>query len=191
MGEVCLKIEPLSSLKPIDLTKFGTLEHIYIRSFVSKLSAKIATTMSSSAHEKLKSLYPNIKIDVESFVVPDHESVGAGTGLLIMAQTSTGCILASSELGKRGVTSESIAEETVDRLRQEIDNENCVDEYMQDQLILFMALADGVSRIRCGELTLHTKTAIHFCQVLTGAKFSVNSEGKNFIIECQGIGFKN
>lgn len=35
------------------------------------------------------------------------------------------------------------------------------------QLILFMALANGISRIRTGPVTLHTKTAIHVAEQLT------------------------
>lgn len=62
---------------------------------------------------------------------------------------------------------------------------------MQDQLIIFMALARGKSSIRCGPIELHTKTAIHYTQLLTGAKFNVYSDSsdRNFIIECEGIGF--
>ena len=44
---------------------------------------------------------------------------------------------------------------------------------MQDQMIIFMALAKGVSRIMTGPLTLHTETAIHIATELTDAKFSV------------------
>jgi len=64
---------------------------------------------------------------------------------------------------------------------------------MQDQLIIFMALAKGKSRIRTGPLTLHTRTAIHFTELLTGVKFNVQSDtsDKNFFIECEGIGFPN
>lgn len=36
------------------------------------------------------------------------------------------------------------------------------------QLVLFMALAKGHSRLRTGELTLHTKTAIHVAELITG-----------------------
>lgn len=37
----------------------------------------------------------------------------------------------------------------------------------QDQMILLMALADGTSHIRVGEVTLHTKTAIYIAEMLT------------------------
>lgn len=67
-----------------------------------------------------------------------------------------------------------------------------MDFHVQDQLIIFMALARGVSRIRCNlPLTMHTKTAIHIAELLTEAKFSITEEGSTGIIECVGIGYEN
>ena len=43
---------------------------------------------------------------------------------------------------------------------------------MQDQLIVFMALADGVSKIITGPLTEHTTTAISITQSFTDVLFS-------------------
>ena len=43
-------------------------------------------------------------------------------------------------------------------------------------MIIFMALADGESRLLCGPLTLHTETAIHIAEKMTGAKFKVWGE---------------
>ena len=63
--------------------------------------------------------------------------------------------------------------------------------YLQDQLIVFMALALGESKILSAPLTLHTKTAIHFASSLTGASFQIipSPIGKNLVeIQCQGIG---
>ena len=36
----------------------------------------------------------------------------------------------------------------------------CVDPWVQDQLVVFMALAHGTSRVLVGELTSHTRTAV-------------------------------
>ena len=76
-------------------------------------------------------------------------------------------------------------------------------------MIIFMALADGESRLLCGPLTLHTETAIHIAEKLTGAKFKVRlkqfffhkllssqveaSPGtdNSWLITCRGIGFRN
>jgi len=37
---------------------------------------------------------------------------------------------------------------------------------MQDQLIIYMALAKGESRMLAGPLTLHTQTAIHIAETI-------------------------
>uniref|UniRef100_A0A8C2AUV9 RNA 3'-terminal phosphate cyclase n=1 Tax=Cyprinus carpio TaxID=7962 RepID=A0A8C2AUV9_CYPCA len=64
------------------------------------------------------------------------------------------------------------------------------------QLIIFMALANGTSRMRTGPITLHTQTAIHVAEQLTNAKFVIHkSEDEHakdtYIIECQGVGATN
>jgi RNA 3'-terminal phosphate cyclase (ATP) len=62
---------------------------------------------------------------------------------------------------------------------------------LQDQLIIFMALAEGTSRVACGPPTLHTRTAMAVAEQLTAAKFSVmppGAAGEPHIIECQGAG---
>jgi RNA 3'-terminal phosphate cyclase (ATP) len=48
-----------------------------------------------------------------------------------------------------------------------LDSRACIDAHVQDQLIIFMALANGKSRIRSVPLTLHTKTAIHVAELMT------------------------
>ena len=46
---------------------------------------------------------------------------------------------------------------------------------MQDQLIVFMVLARGQSRMLCRTPSLHTRTAIAVAQQLTGAQFHVEA----------------
>ncbi len=46
---------------------------------------------------------------------------------------------------------------------------------LQDQLIIFMALADGVSSLTCGKPTLHTETAIEIAEMMTAAKFTIKN----------------
>ena len=66
----------------------------------------------------------------------------------------------------------------------------CTDRHFQDQLIIFMALSKGNSKFKTCELELHTETAIHFAELLTGAKFKITKESDGVLIECQGIGLK-
>ncbi len=143
----------------------------------------------------------------------------------VIMQTDQGCVFCASQLmgqvdidqmkrnkkrkTEQPVESESaeISEEElqllVDKLATYLDNRNtaCVDEHIQDQLIIFMALANGTSKIRTNyPLELHTETAIHICETMTNCKFTVTVEEENkempssfrtCIIECNGIGFVN
>ena len=42
----------------------------------------------------------------------------------------------------------------------------CTDEHLQDQVIIFMALASGTSQLLTGPLSLHTKTSLYFGKAL-------------------------
>ena len=60
---------------------------------------------------------------------------------------------------------------------------------MQDQLIIFMALAKGESKMLCTEPTLHTRTAMVVAEQLTVAKFEVHKPaGQNecWQVHCKG-----
>lgn len=56
------------------------------------------------------------------------------------------------------VVGREAAEELISALEPRVGGGiSCTDEWLQDQVVLFMALAEGESVVRTGELTLHTK----------------------------------
>ncbi|CAH2311602.1 RNA 3 -terminal phosphate cyclase isoform X1 [Pelobates cultripes] len=195
-GEILVRVAPVKYLNPINLTDRGTITKIYGRAFVAGvLPYKMVKDMTSAAvrciRRELRDLYVNIQAVQES----GDKAVGNGSGIIIVAETSTGCLFAGSALGKRGVSADRVGAEAAEILLRNLHHGGCVDEYLQDQLIIFMALADGVSLLRTGPLTLHTQTAIHFAEQMTKAKFSIkkceDSDSESYIIECQGIGLQN
>jgi len=69
-----------------------------------------------------------------------------------------------------------------------------MDEYVQDQIIVFLALAKGRSTVKTGlPLTLHTRTAIWLAEQITSARFTVQEDGTGdscqTTIICDGIGY--
>ncbi len=111
----------------------------------------------------------------------EHPSVSPfdGASILIWAETDkNGCRFGGSSIGKKGVPAETVGEEAADELLGHLAHGGCVDEWLQDQLIIFMALAQGRSLLRTGPLSLHTQTAIHWATELAGAKFSVKPYGQ-------------
>lgn len=63
----------------------------------------------------------------------------------------------------------------ISALKKEIEHGGCVDEFMQDELVVFQALASGRSFVYAGEGvgegSLHTKTARWVAETLTGTVF--------------------
>jgi RNA 3'-terminal phosphate cyclase len=81
------------------------------------------------------------------------------------------CILSGSALKERGQTWQQVGAAAAQSLLTHLaQRRSCSDEFLTDQLVIFMALAAGTSRVRCGPLSLHTRTAIHFAQHITGAR---------------------
>ena len=63
--------------------------------------------------------------------------------------------------------------EAANELAKSLSKGGCVDEWLQYQLILYMALAVGPSRMLTGSLTLHTQTAIEIAKQVCGATIEV------------------
>ncbi|XP_075038638.1 RNA 3'-terminal phosphate cyclase [Mixophyes fleayi] len=195
-GEILVRVSPVKYLTPINLTDRGTVTKIYGRAFVAGvLPYKMVKDMISAAVRCIRRDLRELYVNIQGVQEPGDKAVGNGSGIIIVAETSTGCIFAGSSLGKRGVSADRVGAEAAEILLRNLRHGGCVDEYLQDQLIVFMALADGVSQLRTGPLTLHTQTAIHFTEKLTKARFTVKKceepDTDSYIIECQGIGLRN
>eukprot|EP00798_Chlamydomonas_sp_ICE-L_P021251 gene21248-28167_t len=119
-------------------------------------------------------------------------AMGSGSGLLITAETSTGCLFGASARIGRGVSPEEAGRSAAEELLEVLLTGACVDGWMQDQLIVFMALASGESSIVCSEPSLHTRTAIEIAQaLLPQCKFDISLLGKDqplWLITCKGAG---
>ncbi|XP_033636521.1 RNA 3'-terminal phosphate cyclase-like [Asterias rubens] len=189
-GEIQVRTVPVKQLKAVDMTDRGDLVKIHGRAFVAGvLPIKIAQGMANTATSILKQRYPDIPIHIKA--VQEASAIGNGCGITVVAETSSSCRLAGSALGKRGVPAENVGKEAAQMLLNNLEHGGCVDEYLQDQLIIFMALAEGTSRVLAGPLTLHTKTAIHIAKKLTQATFKVINDGsETSVIECEGIGLQ-
>ncbi|PNF30765.1 RNA 3'-terminal phosphate cyclase [Cryptotermes secundus] len=192
-GEVHIRVKPVKQLKAIDLVESGDVVRIWGWAFVAgSLPIKLAHLMADSAIQTLRKALKNVDVKIERYVEHPDVAVGTGSGINLVAETSTGCLLGGSALGKRELKPEQVGHKAADELLQSINTKACVDSYSQDQIILFMAIAHGKSRVKCGPVTLHTETAIHVARQLTEAKFTVINVGTDSnIIECEGIGLEN
>ncbi|CAN7998708.1 unnamed protein product, partial [Ixodes hexagonus] len=167
-GVIEVHVEPVAALKPVELVEPGKVVKVTGRSFVAGvLPPKVAHAMADSAAGILREQLPSVGVSIERVKESEANAVGTGSGIIVMAESSTGCCRAASSLGKRGVPAEAVGEAAACDLLRELERDVCVDSHLQDQLVIFAALATGKSRILSGPLTLHTETAIHVAHLLT------------------------
>eukprot|EP01046_Picozoa_sp_COSAG06_P035936 COSAG06_NODE_3915_length_4773_cov_6.394309_5_plen_285_part_00 len=101
------------------------------------------------------------------------------------------------ECQQQGVAGAAVGVAAAEALLRELAHGGAVDEHLADQLVVFMALAAGRSRLLTGPLSMHTQTALHLAGgELTGGgcKIEVEDldgrghEAGNNLITCDGIG---
>lgn len=189
-GIVEVEVNPVQLLSAVNLVDFGEIKSIKGEAYVAGvLPLKIALEMAQSAEDTLKKSL-NVPVEIAAKKLNQNEAFGNGSGINLFAETTTGCILGSSQLGKRGTDNFQIGQQAAAELLQDLSGKFCADQNMQDQLIIFMALAKGKSRVKVGPITLHTKTAIHIAELLTKATFNIVQKEDYNIIECDGIGWQ-
>eukprot|EP01132_Coremiostelium_polycephalum_P000593 gene593-739_t len=197
-GAMTVITKPVEShLEPITMIEKGNLNKIVIKSYyTSKVSPLVAERMCNTAKKLLKKEFKKVEIDTEMIDI-SSKSFGDGTFIFITAYTDTGCIFGATANGSIGVPAETVAENATNSLIKDLQDGGCVDEYLQDQLIIFMALAKGKSQLKTGPISLHTQTSIHFTSLITGAKFTTEPINQRqpgeetFLITCEGVGFSN
>ncbi|UPR03897.1 RNA 3'-terminal phosphate cyclase [Chloropicon primus] len=96
----------------------------------------------------------------EATTMFDGESLSPGLGVVFAAHMQDGRILGSSTVvnakGKWQAQLKPCLGELADALRRGSE----VDDHLQDQLLVFMALLRGIHGVRCGRPTMHTRTAV-------------------------------
>ncbi|XP_045777376.1 RNA 3'-terminal phosphate cyclase [Maniola jurtina] len=186
-GHVRVEVSPVRSLRSINLTERGTVKEITGTSFVAgTLPIKLAYLMVDGARREL-GCDAQIHCYQEDRQMAPHNC----NGIILSSTLSSGCVLGSDALGKRGVDATDVGRKAGEELRRALDSGACVDPHTQDQLILYMTLAEGRSVVRAGDVTLHTKTAIHIAQIIAKVQFSIQLEGDHNFIECTGLGLIN
>lgn len=188
-GIVNIVIDPIKKLRPITIDNIGKIEDIRGISYCAKLPEHVAIRQMKAATSELKKAsFQNIEITSEQIT----DSFSPGSGITLWAKTNTDAIIGADAIGEKGKPAEVVGREASKRLLKTINAKSPVDAFLSDQLIIYMALADGTSKIVTNEFTLHTKTAIEVCKQIINASFSVNEE-KNGRVEiiCKGVGFEN
>ncbi|KAH9857803.1 RNA 3'-terminal phosphate cyclase [Lenzites betulinus] len=191
-GEVHISLPPVRGVLPaVTLTERGPVKAIRGRSYAAGLPKIVAESMRTAAAQVLveSGVDPGL-IHIDAVREKPFDAFGSGSGIVLWAETEDGCVLAGSALGRKGINAADVGHDAATELAANLAHGGCVDEYMQDQMIVFLALARGKSTVKTGPLSLHTRAAIWVVEQLTEARFHVEVSGDHTLIECEGIGYE-
>ncbi|XP_076239446.1 RNA 3'-terminal phosphate cyclase [Calliopsis andreniformis] len=206
-GEVHLYIKPIHALKAVTLMNRGVPCEVVGWAYVAgvvpiKEAHKMANDTRSVLVEGLKKQNISVpSINITAYKEDRFMALGNGSGINIVCTTTSGCIFGGSGLGS--VRQEQVAPgiQAANEILNTISAGSCVDEHAQDQLIIWMVLAKGISKIKLGnqKLTSHTETAIKVAEIMlndNNLHFKL-SENKDFgdctsyTLECKGCAYEN
>ncbi|CAJ1378683.1 unnamed protein product [Effrenium voratum] len=110
-------------------------------------------------------------------------------GLVVAITTTTGCCFGGGSMGRPGVAAEVIGEEAARAAVRSLQGGGAADERLEEQLVVFMAIAKGTSRLRLGKAaqSLPLQSALWLAECF-GATVRVVQQGENHTLEMDGIG---
>ncbi len=134
------------------MTDRGELQRLVIASTVSEdLPDHILNRQIEGAQGEMGDL----SVEVQKVRLTPAD--GPGTAILVAGQFSAG-LGGYSVLGKKGRPAEKVGAEAGGGFRAFWDSGAAVDEHLADQLLIYLALADGQSVFSTPQLTAHLRT---------------------------------
>jgi len=167
-AEVIAKIKP-SELRTIHLLKKKRVKEITIKSGAAKQlqDKNVAHRQIKGAKEVLPDQLP-IK-EEESY----HDTKCPGSHVSLTANFSN-AIIGTDNIGKLKKKAEKVGKEAAMELLNQQKSEACLDKYMADQILIYMALA-GNSKVTVSEITEHCKTNFWVIEKFLEGSFEVKN----------------
>jgi RNA 3'-terminal phosphate cyclase (ATP) len=165
-GKIHLRINPVRELKSITLVDKGLLKRIRGISAISNLPKHVANRQKEHAPRRIQSELP---VDGDMAILDNVPSNGIGSFLFLLAEYEGG-LAGFSSLGVKGRSAEKVADEAVDSLKDFLGSDGCIDPYLADQLVPFMALAKGNSPFTTARITEHLLANLWVTQHFLGVK---------------------
>ena len=211
LGEVVLNVEKMWGLKnenihPINILERGKflkseIRFCYTSNFRFKVEP-VCDTIYKGAKKIIRNEYIQNGIEFDESEIIKEERICLGNKYftfyyqVVMIYENTrikGDFMISEKKGNFII--DDIIDKCLDATFYTVKNyEVCLDEHTVDHLIIFMTLAKGVSKIKVGEISLHTQTAIEIVKkFIKNVKINIipGEDKKNVtnIIEVEGIGY--
>jgi RNA 3'-terminal phosphate cyclase (ATP) len=167
-GLVDVHVTPSERLKGFAVPKPEHTSVIESISHSSGLPAHVAERQANAANRSLKEAGYDTKIKTE---IEERTKRTTGSGITLWCGYKSG-----SALGERGKRAEIVGEEAARNIITELESAATVDVHLADQLVPYIALADGKSVLKVREMTKHLETNIYITQQFLDVEFEIEQE---------------
>jgi len=173
-GKIMVIVKPSSLLIPVSLTSRG--KHVFTEGWSSASKDLVKNHVAERQMEAAEKVLGEVKKSVK--YVP---SLSSGSAITLVSFFGN-CFLGASSIGERGKSAEKVGQEAASLLKRNLDSGACLDEWMADQILPYLALAKGKSEVSVARVTQHAKTNMSVIERFLDVKFKV----KGNRIECNG-----
>jgi RNA 3'-terminal phosphate cyclase (ATP)/RNA 3'-terminal phosphate cyclase (GTP) len=182
-ARVLVKVAPpKDGIKAIDLYERGKLLDIkgVAHSSLDLERADVSAREADVIQDYLAQRY-DVQINIDAQY---SSSYSTGSGVILWAVFENS-IVGMDSLGERGVRAEDVGIDAAENLSRCIDTGATVDEFMCDQILPYMALANGQSRFKTTSVTSHARTNMDIVNRFLKVKFSVFKEENLWVVLVQ------
>ena len=184
-GQLRVQTQPAERIRPMSLLQRGSARRVWGIAYSSNLPEHIVQRMGASCRERL-----------ETEGLPCHEfemdtatpAAGPGCGIIALADFEH-AIIAGDALGERGKPAEKVGREAAEALIGALRSGGAVDAHLGDQLVPWVALAQGESAYLAARRTDHLVSAVAVAQQVIGAEFALSGD-EPVEVRCRGVGLR-
>ncbi|MCD6368148.1 MAG: RNA 3'-terminal phosphate cyclase [Candidatus Aenigmarchaeota archaeon] len=163
-GKIKVRIFPVERLKPLEIVERGEFQRIDVWSISSdKLKKKkVAERQVNGFSEFFDARHTHV-------VYVDTLSPGSSIHAHVHFENTK---IGACALGEPGTAAEEVGRRCALDLKRELESNACLDKWMADQILPYMALAGG-GKITVSEVTNHCKTNIWVIEKFLPVKFKI------------------
>lgn len=165
-GRVISTLDPIGSIRPLKLDTLGKLERIRGICYCQHLPERIPESMVRSCKQVLE---PVADVDIE---IQYTEGDSRGSGIVLVAEYENG-MLGSNALSARGQSPEKSGMDAGKDLLNEMTSGATMDVHTADQLLPYMAMAEGESSFNVSRISRHLLSQMDTLELFLDVKFGV------------------
>lgn len=165
-GRVIAGLDPIGDIKPLRLDTLGELKGVHGVCFCQRLSDWIPEAMVKSCTQMIS---PVADVDID---IQYTEGDSRGAGIVLVAEYENG-MLGSNALSARGQSPDRGGRDAAKDLLNEMMSGATMDVHTADQLLPYMALAQGESSFNVSRISRHLLSQMDTLESFLDVKFGV------------------